>query len=170
MKKKLLLALAFLYALIIFLPKTQAYYALEHKLKKFEVVLNKETTRDFLGVFSVNDGQVFYQNMYAGAIENISIYPFVFYNQINIKNAKFSKNLRQILPQNIDGLNFKYTPFYPFKVFISGEGDFGSLSGGVNLKNKKVKLILTPSKEFANSPLIGQFRKTKDGYINEFAY
>ncbi len=170
MKRKILWFFVFIFVIIVFLPKTNAYYALEDELKKENIILNQEETSDVLGVFSIKNAQVRFNSLNVGKVESVRLYPFVFYNSLNINEANFSNNLKQFLPKNIKNLKFINTIFYPIKIWISGSGDFGELSGEVNLKTKKIRLEIDPTKNFLNSPLASQVTKQGDKYIYEITY
>ncbi len=170
--RKILWFFAFIYMIIIFLPKTEMYYQLESYLKQNQIVFNDESTRDILGVFSVKNARVFYEKLEVGKIDSMNFYPFIFYNKFSINKASFNNSLKQFVPKNIENISFSNTIFYPIKIWISGNGDFGDLSGEIDLNKRKISIRLKPAANFLSkySDIARNFTKDKDQYIYEKNY
>ncbi len=162
----------FLYLVIIFLPKENLFYLGEKELSKYNIILNNEKLSDFLGVFSAKDMDVYYDGLNVGNIKDVNVLCAILYNQISINSANFNDNLRQFLPQEIKKISIKASALFPVRLFLDGDGDFGQISGYVDLYNKKIKLTLHPQENFVSKyPAIAQqFKKDKDEYIYETTY
>lgn len=170
--KKIGWVFLFVYLVIIFLPKANLFYFAEKELSKQRIVLNDEKLSDFLGFFKVDGAKVYYDGLHVGDIDDINFIFTIFYNHISLNEANFNDNLRQFIPKEIKNLTVRGTILFPVRLFISGDGDFGEISGHVDLYNKKVKLKLYPQKDFVKRyPAIAQqFKKIKDEYIYETTY
>lgn len=170
--KKLLWVFLFIYLIIVFLPKSNLFYLAEKYAQKYNIALNDEKTKDYLGFFSIEDMKVYYEGLHVGNVESVSILPTIVYNQVSINEANFSNSLKQFLPKEIKNLTARNTIFYPIKVWINANGDFGAISGGLNLYTKTLRLELKPTKDFLKnySSIAKQFKKQKDIYVYETTY
>ncbi len=170
--KKIAWIFLFIYLVIVFLPKENLFYLGEKELSKQNVILNNEKLSDFFGLFSAKGMDVYYDGLNVGHVKDLSIFLGIFYNQISINDANFNSSLRQFIPQEIKKISIKASAFFPIRLFISGYGDFGQISGYVDLYSKKIKLILHPQKDFVSKyPAIAQeLKKNKDEYIYETTY
>lgn len=165
--KFILWVILFIYLCILFLPKTNLFYLAEGYIKKQNIVLNETKSKDFLGTFSLIDTEVFFDNLNIAKVKDISIYPYFFYNQVSINDAKLS--IKQFVPSDVENITAKYSIFYPHYIFLSSHGEFGNISGGIDLFKRFVKLKLQPKKDFlVKYPLVAkEFKKQKSEYVYE---
>lgn len=167
--KKLGWILLFIYLIIAFFPKENLFYLAEDKLKNYNIVLNHERLKDRLILFKIEQSSVYYDGLHVGDVRTLDTFIGLFYNQISLKNANFSENLRQFVPNKIDNLTIKSTILYPIKLWINGNGDFGEISGFFDLYKKKLKLILKPNKNVLTkySSIVKEFKKINNEYVYE---
>lgn len=170
--KKFLWVLVFVYLVIAFLPKANIFYLAEDGLKKYNIAFNDEKIGDYLVFFRVFDAKMYYEGLHVGDVKSISIFPTIIYNQIGVKEANFSNSLKQFVPKEVKSLTLINTIFYPIKIWIRGDGDFGKISGSLNLYTKKLRLELKPTNSFLTNykSLAKQFKKDKDIYVYETTY
>lgn len=170
--KRLFWVIFFFWIIIAFLPKSNLFYLAENYLQKQKIIFNNEKLSDKFGIFTIKEAQVFYDGLHVGDIDKISILPTIFYNSLAIENASFTNAMKQFVPQNINALHVRHTLFYPIVAFISSSGDFGEIKGDVNFYTRKVKLVLTPQKDFATkySAIASQFKKQEDTFIYETSF
>lgn len=170
--KKLGWVLLFLYLIIAFAPKENLFYLAEEKLKVYNVILNDEKLKDMLLLFKVKNSSVYYDGLHVGNINSIDTLITLFYNQISLKNAIFSDKLRQFIPKEITDLKVISTIFFPIRVWIKGDGNFGNISGFADLYKKHIKLTLIPSKGFLKKypDIAREFKKINNEYIYEKTY
>lgn len=163
------LFLVFLYLIIVFAPKQQLYYLLEEWMSTQNIILSNETTQDEWLIFRVSDAELYFENISGGIIEEIRWLPLLFYNEISLKNGRFSQEIRRFLPQKIDQLSAVYSVIQPTKIVIDGHGDFGKLSGGVDLLEQRLRLVLEASETMKKNhrELLGRFKKEGDVYVYE---
>ncbi len=159
----------FLYLLIAFLPKENLFFLAEKKLKSYNVVLNDETLKDRAILFQIQDSSVYYDGLHVGNIDSIDMFLGIFYNQISLKNAIFSDKLRQFIPKEISALKIKSTIFFPIRLWVNGDGNFGEVSGFIDLYKKNVRLVLKPQKDFVIKypAIMKEFKKINNEYIYE---
>ncbi len=170
--KKLFLIFAFLYLCIIFLPKTNLFYLAQEQALKQNVIISQESLSDVLGIFSASNSKIYYDGLLVGNVKTIRLIPALFYNCLSISDAKFNSGFAQFIPKSIDSLKLRFTLFFPVRVFISSDGDFGDISGHFDLINQKLHLVLEPKKGFmSNYPeLANQFKKINNEYVYETSY
>lgn len=170
--KKLLWIALFAWIVIAFLPKANLFYLGENYLKSYKIVMNKEKLNDYFGFFEIKDSEIYYDSLHVGNIDKILFIPAVMYNSISLKNANFSDSMKQFVPKNIESLHVRYSPFYPIGIFLSSRGDFGEISGNVNLYKRTLKLVLEPTENFAKnySSIASQFKKQEGTYIYETTF
>lgn len=170
--KKISFIFLFLLIFISFLPKENLYFLFEDFLSKQKIIFTKERLIDRAVVFNIHKPTIYYEDILVGTIQDISIKPFILYNKIELKDAFFSKEIKNFLPQKTEYLNLTYTPFYPLVAFLSSKGDFGELNGEIFLKDRKFRLTLKPSSNVASKypMIISKFKKDKDEYIYESTF
>ena len=155
MKKFLLFLFGLFMGIIIFMPKDNLYYTLQSFLKKQNIYINSDIKSSV--ALELKNGTVYYNQMDVLKFEKIDVFPFIFYNQINVKNVKLN-----IGNYNIDSVKIFYTPFYPVKVFIKGQSNFGKLDGYVDLIKREIKIYIN---NLTNNSVKNFLRKDKKGYF-----
>jgi hypothetical protein len=155
-----------LYLVVLFFPKENLYYYFEGKLEKYNVIFDNESISDNLGVLSVEGIDAYYGGENAAKIDKISLLPFIVYNEIKVERLNAAKKLQSFIPSQIDKASFKSTAFFPVKIWIDLEGNFGKIYGSYNIYNKKIRLILEPENDFAKkNPFIYSNFKDVEGRL-----
>ncbi len=168
MKKFLIFTLVGYLAFIALMPKENLYYTLINKLKQERVVIAQESLSDNLISLKGENILVFYDGIESVQAEKFTIFPYLLFNSIKISNVSAAEDLKRMFGFSADFVKISYVVWNYKSVDISAIGDFGELSGDVNLESMKVKLILEPSEKFQKSPLLNQyFKKSEEGYIYE---
>ena len=168
MKKFLIFTLVGYLAFIALMPKENLYYTLINKLKQERVVIAQESLSDNLISLKGENILVFYDGIESVQAEKFTISPYLLFNSIKISNVSAAEDLKRMFGFSADFVKISYVVWNYKSVDISAIGDFGELSGDVNLESMKVKLILEPSEKFQKSPLLNQyFKKSEEGYIYE---
>jgi len=164
--KFLLFAVLFVALVILFLPKENFYYLAETQLSKYKVALNNESVKDSGFVLSVENADVLYGSENVAHIEELSVAPFIVYNEINIKNISVAKNLQSFIPAEAESITLKVSAFFPVKVWINIEGEFGKIYGSYNIYSKNIHLNLEPGNGFAAKyPLLNSNFKDVEGEL-----
>jgi uncharacterized protein (UPF0332 family) len=155
MKKFFIFLAGFLIGIILFVPKDNLYYTLQSFLQKQNIYINSDIKS---GIdLNLKKGTVYYNGMDISKFQKIRVLPFIFYNEIEAN--KITLNIGNY---KINSLKAFYSVFYPLKVFIKGECDFGKIEGYVNLFKKEIKLYIY---NLTNSYLKRFLRKDKKGYF-----
>lgn len=174
--KKLLWGLAwfllFVYLLIGFLPKAGLYYLGEQALAENKVYVTGEKVSDtFLGL-SLSGGEIYFEGILVAPVPEIRLTTLLFYNGLTVAPFRFSDQVSDFVPPEFGGLRVVHSVLAPHKVRIEGSGDFGSLNGEVNLLERRVEVLFTPSGAVSkNYPsLLRYFKKTRDGLVYATAF
>lgn len=162
----LLCLLLFLQLFIVFLPKGQVFNYLKDKIKVYHIVFHSQLEKDEGIKLILKNNLFIYDGLKVASIENISVDTFMFYTQINIKNAMLSEVSESIMPNHISQIKIYWSPFILNHVKLQANGDMGAVSGYVDLFHKKIILILKPSKLMKTRYMatLKEMKKTKKGY------
>ncbi|MDR1976390.1 MAG: hypothetical protein LBQ18_05305 [Campylobacteraceae bacterium] len=163
--KFIFFSVLFFVMLMAFLPKENIYYFFENKLFEKGISLNEESTKEGLFGLDLSGIDVLYLGDSVARIGQIDAFFGILYNKVALASANPSKNLQNFVPQ-VERINALYTPFYPTKVFLKGEGGFGSISGSYSIFSKKISLTLNPASDFARRyPMLNSNFKNVDGRL-----
>lgn len=165
--------LFFIYTAIVFVPKKELYYFGERTLQDYKVYITGEKLSDYGLLFSLKNGNFFYDGIEGGEIESVNLLTTLFYNSFTVKNIVINEDLRDFVPGNIDTVSAVYAFWLPHIVSLQGSGEFGEFDGEVNLINRKVSVLLKPStltvRKFSMQ-LRRFLKKTKEGYLYEYSF
>ncbi|MDR0761469.1 MAG: hypothetical protein LBF13_00315 [Campylobacteraceae bacterium] len=163
--KFLFFAVLFLVLLIAFLPKENIYYVLEEKLSGYGVNLDEENVKESFAGLDLEGVNVLFGSSNIAYIKTAAAFFGILYNKVELTSTAPSGNMRSFIPL-MDKVSAWYTPFYPTKVFLRGEGGIGSISGSYNLYDKKIYLELQPSADFSRRyPMLNANFKKIDGRL-----
>ncbi|WOE70574.1 hypothetical protein RZR97_03140 [Hydrogenimonas thermophila] len=130
---------------IALLPKVDLYYKLEQILKKEHIILSDETPSDKIFIFSVKDISLLYDDITVANISDTSLLPLFFYNKLTIENIKLNKTMKIFFPEKINEAVVTYSILDPLNIHLASKGNFGKAVGTLNLKTRKLHIVLTPS-------------------------
>ena len=174
---KILIAYISICLFIIFIPTKNLYFFAEEKLQDKKIFINETSINTTLTHTSINGATLYFEDIKALVFEQISLKLWFLYNSININNVKIDEGLKDFLPLNIKNISIIYTPFYPIKVLLSGNGDFGVFNGNIDLIKKVLIIELDASKVMKTSfkKLLDFMKKSKnkdhkDRYVYEYRF
>jgi len=157
--------LFFLLALMYFTPKENIYFALEHELKKYDVVISNEKIDDSGFTLNLSAAEIFFKSIKSADIKEINIKIFGLYNSISIQDIQLSQTASSFLPLNIQKVTITHSIFNPLNINIYELGDDGEIEGSFNLVEMALHIIFEPSelmlKKYKNS--MREFKKSEDG-------
>lgn len=169
--KKLLFILVTIYVLsIILMPKVRLYFQVEQELEKELMVnINNEIFNDEFLFLNISNLNITSEGIKIAKIEEITIYPFIFFNYINIRNVTMQKSIQKILNMKVKKVGVTHHIFAPFRLNLNIELVQDKLFGYVDLKAKKIKLFYKNKINGLNM-LQRYIKKTKDGYKIEISF
>jgi hypothetical protein len=155
MKKFFLFLLGLFLGFVLFMPKDNLYYTLQNFLQKQNIYINSDIKNNIS--LNLKNGTVYYNKMDIAKFKKIYVFPFVFYNEI--KAEKVTLNIGNY---KINSLRAFYSIFFPVKIFIKGESNFGKIGGYVDLIKREAKIYIY---NLTNSALKQFLIKDKKGYF-----
>jgi hypothetical protein len=153
MKKVLAVILGFYIGIVVFMPKKDIFYTLTYKLPKTDVIANISQTPISL---DIKNAKIYYAGIKSVFLQKLTVYPLIFFNAAVLQDTKI--NLGNYI---IKKTFIFYTPFYPFKIFVKGKGNFGNFEGFVDIKNRYVKIFFKNPKNNIKAFL----QKNSKGYF-----
>lgn len=175
--KKLTVIVSYLFlilALIVILsPKRYLYNFAQHTIAKEGIVISNELAKDKLISLEISNANIYVKDIFIGMLNKTTIYPFIVFNYVTCSGFKTSKEVNGLFSMSIDKATLFQWIGQPYKITIKAQGDFGSVSGFMNLKDRKIYLKIFPSKKFIVQ--IKKFgngiKKNKEGfYTYEYSY
>lgn len=161
----------FVAALIYFAPKQQLYYMAEREAHPFGVIFSEEMSIDKGFGLNIEKGRLFYQDLEIASMQRISITPLLIFNRIDIAPFEFSEAMHAFVPGSVSSAVISHSVIDPFRIHVDAEGDFGTLTGVVHLKETNVSVILHPSDTLKKGGSAFWLKKLKQdtngGYIYE---
>jgi len=162
----------FIYLLVGFLPKAGLYYLGEQKLAEKKIFISGEKVSDRFFGFGLSGGQIYYEGIHVAPMPEIDLTTLLFYNTLTVEGFRFSEDVADFVPPEFGGLAVTHSILAPHKVFLSGDGDFGSIAGETDLLERKLHLVFSPSAAVSKQypALKRYFKKTKEGLVYEIRF
>lgn len=161
--------LFFIFALMAFIPKASVYYLAEENLKKFDVVISKESLVESLFSLDVENLDISAKGVESAYVKNVSFTFLGLYNGVAFKEIKLSSIVEAYLPSKIKLVTIEYSLLHPLSIEIDSLGEFGMLNASFDLVQLKLNATLKPSKlmlkKYRSS--LRFFKKSQDG---EYVY
>ncbi len=168
--KSFFYAMIFIGFFLLFFPMNNLYFLLEKKLQSQHIVLDGEQYSQRLYAFNIEKSKLYYNNALYTEIKNIDFKYLVFYNQLDFKNLELKKDFYQLPPMKIDFIKLNYNILSITSIGISAKGEFGILTGSINLFSQEINLFLKPSSWIKNKAgRVLQNMKKKEG-IYSYVY
>jgi hypothetical protein len=156
-----------------FSPKENIYFALEKKLKKYDIIISNEKFKDTVLKIKLSDAELYYKSISTANIKEIDMKIFVLYNSVILSDIKLSQMISSFLPVKIEKIRLTYSIFNPLSINIYEIGDNGEANGSFSLIDMALHISFEPSKlmlkKYKNS--IKEFEKLEDGeYIYDRSF
>ncbi len=167
--KKILIFLAIFYvAFVIFMPKENLYFTLKNTLKNERIGLSEESLNNNIASLEALGVVASYDGIPSIQAKELVVTPFLFYNKVKAYEVSAAASLKKMFSFSADVVEITYAIWNYNEAKIYATGDFGELNGVLDLEKKSVKIVLEPSMEFENTPVLKQyFKKSEEGYIYE---
>ena len=154
MKKFLVIFFGFFIGVILFMPKERLFFTLQKYLAQKQIFINGASKETPLSLQLTNT-TLFYNGMDVASMRRISIYPYLFFNRLQMHDAAL-----KVGNYSIKTLSADYSLLHPWQVVLHGKSTSGSLDGAIDLKARELKLYIQ------NPPhiLLQYLQKNKKGY------
>jgi hypothetical protein len=129
--------------LVIFAPKQELYYKLEHILKEdYKITIDGEKFKEKPFGFKIEDGDIYLEDLKIGSFKSIDLDIFYLYDKLEIDSIEVDKNLKDSVKQieelsilssinAIDKIVVKFSILKPYKIAVDINGSFGDIKGGL---------------------------------------
>ena len=156
------------FALLIFMPKQEIYYALEKELAQQEIEINEKSIEE--GVFSLtlNQASVYVKGIKIATIEEFTLFTLLFYTKVELDTLLLDDSLKAMAPQQTDKAIVSHSLLSPLEASLSAEGSFGVIEGNVDLKERKLHINFTETKEI--EMIKSQLKKDEKGWYYETSF
>ncbi|HEC45428.1 MAG TPA: hypothetical protein ENI25_01250, partial [Epsilonproteobacteria bacterium] len=103
MVKKIFIALFITwFALLIFMPKQEIYYALEKELAKQEIEINEKSIEEGAFSLTLNQASVYVKGIKIATIEELTFFTLLFYTKVELETLLLDDALKAMAPQQTD--------------------------------------------------------------------
>lgn len=155
----------FILSLIYFSPKESIYYFAEREIEKYKIIISDEIIADSGFALKLNNASITYDSIQSANVEDINIKIFLLYNSISAKNIKLSNMAASFFPSHIQSVDVAHTILNPFIIELTANGEFGTAKGEMNLLDKTMNIIITPSKimQTKYNGTLGNLKKNVNG-------
>ncbi len=167
MKKFLTLIFSLYLATLLFAPKEELLYTGLNQLNKQKINFEIEDVSDYGLLANMKEIKLFYDGDKVLNIKDIKVLPLLFFNYIVATNISIAKNYKSMIDIKILQSKITHNIIKPFILNIDAITTIGRFSGNFDIKNKKLKLLLKPNKNFNDFKYKRYFKKSKEGYIYE---
>lgn len=155
-------------ALFAFMPKQAFYYRLEQVLQTQGFEMSGETLDEGIFSFSVKHPSLYIKGVKVATVDQIDLFSLLFYTTLKVQDTAIDSSLRSMAPEHIGMIKASYTILSPFGVSVWATGDFGTMEGVIDLKNRKVRLDLVEEKEIA--AIRSRLLKDEKGWYYEASF
>lgn len=155
-------------ALLVLMPKQELYYKLEETLLSQEIALNEEVIDEGFFGLSLKNVNVYLKGINVANIEEINLFTLLFYSSVEVKGLHMDDSLKTMVPQETEKSVLGHSVMAPFTVSVEALGSFGSMTGEIDLKTRKVHLDFNESKKL--DMLKPQLKKGEKGWIYETSF
>ena len=157
--------LFFFLALICFSPKSSLYYYMEHNIKSSDVMISSGGIEEKCFWLKLRDTKLYFKSVESANIKESDIKLFALYNIVKLKNIKLLSVAASFMPLHVEKLEAKYTLLNPLYVEAEAVGEFGYADISINIKERSIHVVLTPSNLMLQnySKSLKNLSKSKDG-------
>ena len=158
-------AILTLITVLYFIPKTNLYYKLEHKLQPHEIVIHNEHVDDRWFWLEITDAQLYIQKLRSLSIQKTQVMLFGVYNRVDLEGVKLSSTFGHFLPTDIQTAKLSYALYDPLYINATVVGDFGNAKITLNLYEGLIHANIKVSKLMKSkfSSTLENFTLDKEG-------
>ncbi len=169
MVKKILLVLIVVWLVtLVLMPKHKIYYKLEEVLDQYEVTLNEAQVIEGFFSLKLKQVNVYVKDVKVATIEEVSLFSLLFYSTIEVQSLKVDESLKNMIPEEAKVALFRHSLLSAGKVSVEASGSFGSLTGDIDLNERKVYLDFNESKNI--QMLKPALTKSEKGWVYETSF
>jgi hypothetical protein len=120
-------------AILLFMPKQELYYFMEHKLVKYDLKFNEKSITTHLVGMSIKDLDIYLSGMHIAKVDTCDIKTILLTTTIDMKDIEIDNSFDGIVPRDIQSVILSYSLWNPFVVTVWAKGDFGTVRGYISM-------------------------------------
>jgi len=129
-----------LVAVVVFAPKKELYYALEHQWKRSGIVISDETVTDGPNSLKIEHARLLYQGAPVATVDRAMLRTWLVFSTLEIEGIKPLPGMEKLLPLAIDKARAVHALWHPTVVTLELNGSFGQAEGSLDLLQRRVWL------------------------------
>ncbi len=162
-----------LVTVLYFIPKTNLYYQLEHKLQPHGIIIHDEHVDDRWFWLDITDAQLYVKKIESLHVNKTRVMLLGFYNRIDLADILLASTLGQFVPEKITNATLRYALYNPLNIKGTVLGDFGEAEVNIDLYEglftAEIKVSELMKTEFS-STLRNLIRDKKGVYHYEYRF
>lgn len=158
--------------IIIFLPKTNLYYAAEILMKEKNLFVSDEEVLDKGYSLELHNATFFYESLSLAEIDSIKLSPWIFYNALSVKNIHVNDGFSDFLPLEIQTVKMEHFIYNPTNIRFRSDSDANYIYGNIDLLERVLvaHLRLDAKSEEKYKAMLGKLSKEEGGYFYEYKF
>jgi len=129
-----------LVAIVVFAPKRELYYALEHEWERSGIVIADETITEGPNSLKVEHARLLYQGAPIATVDRAIVRTWLVFSILEIEGIKPLPGMEKLLPITLDKARATHVLWYPTVVTLELNGSFGRAEGELDLLQRRLKL------------------------------
>ncbi len=150
-------------AVMIFMPKKELYYLMEHKLKEQNIVISGETLKEGLLSLTIENPVVYIGGAPLAKAEKITLWSLLVYTRLDARELLVAEGLPAEL--KFQSVGARYSIVSPTNIYLEGLGSLGTIEGNVDLLDRTVQIVIPEDAEVA--ALSKYLKKGDKGWVYE---
>jgi hypothetical protein len=167
-KKTFIILFVVWFTAVLFMPKRNFYYKVEHMLLPQDIKINEGTISEGLFSLQIDNAEIYVKGINLIHLKEASLFSLLFYSRIELQEIIVDDSLRSMVPGQLDEVVLSHVIWQPQMVSVSGHGAFGTFKGEVNLVQRQIHI------DFAEVDKLGilkdQLKKGKRGWYYETSF
>jgi len=132
--------LILLTATVLFAPKKELYYALEHRLARHGLILAGESLSTGPNSLEIRQAQILYEGAPIATLGRLKITTWLFYTTAELEKLQPLPGMERFLPLSIEKGRAVHAIWHPTRIRLELEGSFGHAAGSLDLLRRQLRI------------------------------
>ncbi len=162
-----------LVTVLYFIPKTNLYYKLEHRLQPHGIVIHNEHIDDKPFWLEIKNAQLYVQKLESLHVQKTRVMLFGGYNRVDLEGITLASTFGQFMPEKIETATVSYALYNPLNIIGTMVGDFGRAEASLDLYKRLFRVNIEASSLMSSKflPTLENFTRDKKGaYHYEYRF
>jgi len=125
---------------VVFAPKKELYYALEHRLARNGLTLANEAVHSGPNSLEIRHATLLYEGAPLATFDGVTIRTWIFWSQAVLSGLHPQSGMERIIPVSIEKAHANHTLWNPKQISLDLNGSFGTATGVIDLQKRNIKL------------------------------